>query len=93
MTDALATSFTVSGIAIIVIFVVLTILIFTIKLLVHLLPYKAPPPTVKKAQPQATAPVSAPSDQDADIAVITSVMASHLGQTAGNLQVVNIQSR
>ena len=92
MTDALATSFTVSGIAIIVIFTVLTILIFTIKLLVHLLPYKAPPPQPKRAT-QATAPVSAPSDQDADIAVITSVMASHLGQTAGNLQVVNIQSR
>jgi Na+-transporting methylmalonyl-CoA/oxaloacetate decarboxylase gamma subunit len=89
MNDALLTSITVSGIAIIVIFTVLTILIFTIKLLVHLLPYKAPPPQPKRT----TAPVSAPSDQDADIAVITSVMASHLGQTAGNLQVVNIQSR
>jgi Na+-transporting methylmalonyl-CoA/oxaloacetate decarboxylase gamma subunit len=93
MTDALYTAFTVSGIAIIVIFLVLTILIFTIKLLVHLLPYEAPPPQVKKARPVAAAPVTQTSDVDADIAAITSVMASHLGQTAGNLQVINIQSR
>jgi Na+-transporting methylmalonyl-CoA/oxaloacetate decarboxylase gamma subunit len=92
MTDALYTAFTVSGIAIIVIFLVLTILIFTIKLLVHLLPYEAPPPPVKKAQP-AVAPATQTSDVDADIAAITSVMASHLGQTAGNLQFINIQSR
>lgn len=92
MNDALLTSITVSGIAIIVIFTVLTILIFTIKLLVYLLPYEAPPPQPKRATPTPV-PVSAVSDQDADIAVITSVMASHLSHTAGNLQIVNIQSR
>jgi len=92
MTNAISTALTVSGIAIIVIFLVLTILIFTIKLLVHLLPYEAPPPPVKKARP-VVASATQTSDVDADIAVITSVMSSHLGQTAGNLQVISIQSR
>ena len=88
MSDAIITSFTVSGIAITVIFLVLTILIFTIKLLVRLLPYEEPPPIpVRKAQP------TAPSYVDEDIAVITSVVASHLSRMPGNFQVVNIQSR
>jgi len=88
MNAALLTSLTVSGIAIIVIFLVLTILIFTIKLLVHLLPYEAPP-----AKPARKAQPTTPSDADEDIAVITSVMTSHLGRTQGNLQIINIQSR
>ena len=88
MNEAIITSFTVSGIAITVIFLVLTILIFTIKLLVHLLPYEEPP-----AKPARTAQPPAPLGVDEDIAAITSVMASHLGRTAGNLQVINIQSR
>ena len=88
MNDGIITAFTVSGISITVIFLVLTILIFTIKLLVRLLPYEEPPPQpVRKAQP------TAPSDVDEDIAVITSVMAVHLGRIPGNFQIVNIQSR
>ncbi len=88
MNDAIITSLTVSAIAIAVIFLVLTILIFTIKLLVHLLPYEAPP-----AKPARKAQPTPPSDTDEDIVVITSVMTSHLSQTSGNLQIVNIQSR
>ncbi len=88
MNDAIITSFTVSGIAISVIFLVLTILIFTIKILVRLLPYEEPPPKpARKAQP------ATPSDVDEDIAAITSVMASHLSRIPGNFQVINIQSR
>ena len=88
MSDAIITSFTVSGIAICVIFLVLTILIFTIKILVRLLPYEEPPPQpARKVQP------TAPSDVDEDIAIITSVMTSHLSRQPGNFQVVNIQSR
>ena len=90
MNDTLITSITVSGIAITVIFLVLTILIFSIKLLVHLLPYEAPPPAKPARKVQPTAP---PSDADEDIAVITSAMTSHLSRTPGNLQIVNIQSR
>ena len=89
MNDALITSFTVSGIAITVIFIVLTILIFTIKLLVHFLPYEEPP-----SQPARKAPPTAPSaDMDEDVAAITSVMTSHLSRLPGNLQIINIQSR
>lgn len=88
MNDAVITAFTVSGISISVIFLVLTILIFTIKLLVHFIPYQEPP-----AKPASRQQPAAPSDADEDIAVITSVMASHLGQAPGNIQIVNIQSR
>ena len=88
MNDDIITAFTVSGISLSVIFVVLTILIFTIKILVRLLPYEEPPPKpARKAQP------TAPSDMDEDIAIITSVMASHLSRTPGNFQVVSIQSK
>ena len=88
MNDAIITAFTVSGIAISVIFLVLTILIFTIKILVRLLPYEEPPP-----KPARKAPPTAPSDVEEDIAAITSVMASHLSRIPGNFQVMNIQSR
>ena len=88
MNDAIITSFTVSGIAISVIFLVLTILIFTIKILVRLLPYEEPPP-----KPARKAPPTAPSDVEEDIAAITSVMASHLSRIPGNFQVINIKSR
>lgn len=88
MNDNIITAFTVSGISLSVIFVVLTILIFTIKILVRLLPYEEPPPKpARKAQP------TAPPELDEDIAIITSVMAFHLNRIPGNFQVVNIQSR
>jgi len=88
MNDTIITSFTISGIAISVIFLVLGILIFSIKLLVHFLPHEEPP-----AKPAPKPQPAASSDADEDIAVITSVMASHLGRLPGNFQVVNIQSR
>ena len=87
MNDAMITAFTVSAIAISVIFVVLTILIFTIKLLVRLLPYEEPPPKpAPRVQPQQT-------EMDEDIAIITAAMTSHLSRLPRKFQIVNIQSR
>ena len=87
MNDLIFTSLTVSAIAICVIFLVLTILIFSIRLLVHYLPYEEPPAKpASKVQPQQT-------EVDEDIAVITSVMTAHLSPLPGNFRIVNIQSR
>jgi sodium pump decarboxylase gamma subunit len=91
MDNIIITSLTVSAIAMSVIFLVLTVLIFAIRLLVHFIPYVEPKKPTPKAQPAATAPQT--SETDEDIAVITSVMTTHLSQLPGNLQVVNIQSR
>ena len=91
MNELVLTSLTVSAIAISVIFLVLTILIFSIKLLVHFLPYVEPPrKPAPKSQPQ---PQQQISEADEDIAIITSVMANHLSRLPGNLRVINIQSR
>ena len=87
MNDAIITAFTVSGIAISVIFLVLTILIFTIKLLVRLLPYEEPP---KKPAPKVQ---TQQTEVDEDIAIITSAMTSHLSRLPGKFQIINIQSR
>ena len=93
MDNIIGTSLIVSAIAMAVIFLVLTVLIFAIRLLVRFIPYEEPPRAAPKAK-AAVAPVaSAPSDQDEDIAVITSVMSSHLSKLSGNFQVINIQSR
>jgi sodium pump decarboxylase gamma subunit len=89
MDNLIVTSLTVSGIAMTVIFLVLTILIFAIRLLVHFIPYVEPKKPARKTQP---APAS-PSDTDEDIAVITSVMTTHLSQLPENSQIINIQSR
>jgi len=90
MNNLIFTSLTVSGIAISVIFLVLTILIIAIRLLVHFIPYVESPKPALKAQPAATA--SPASDSDEDIAVITSVMTTHLSRLPGKFQVINIQS-
>ncbi len=92
MDNIILTSLTVSGIAMTVIFLVLTVLIFSIRLLVHFIPYVEPPKPKPRAQPSPVASTSA-SDADEDIAVITSVMTTHLSQLPGNFQVTNIQSR
>ena len=75
----------VSVLAMAVIFTVLVILIFTIKILVKLVPYEAPPP---KAHRQ---PASAPSASGDDhVAVITATLAMHLGKSPGEFRIVNI---
>lgn len=90
MDNLISTSLTVSAISMTVIFLALTVLIFAIRLLVHFIPYVEPPKPTPRAQPT---PTSAAVETDEDIAVITSVMTSHLSQLPGNLQVINIQSR
>ncbi len=89
MNDIL-TSITVSIISISVIFLVLTVLIFTIKLLVHFVPYEEPPKPAPKPQPAAAAP---PTEEDEHIPVIVAAMASYLGQSPEKVQVVSIQPR
>lgn len=84
------TSITVSIIAISVIFLVLTVLIFTIKLLVHFVPYVAPPKPAPK--PQTAAPATA-TEEDEHIPAIVAAMASYLSQSPEKVQVVSIQPR
>lgn len=87
----LYTSVIVSIIAISVIFLVLTILIFTIKLLVHFVPYQEPPRSAPKPQP-AAAPATA-TEEDEHIPAIVAAMSSYLGQSPEKVQVVSIQPR
>ena len=76
------TSLIVSLIAISVIFTVLVVLIYTIKLLVRLIPYEEPPAqkTTSAALPKASLPSVSPDI----ISAITSVMATHLGKSHGS---------
>ena len=65
----------VSVLAMAVIFTVLVILIFTIKVLVRLVPYEAPPPS---------------ASGDDHVAVITATLAMHLGKSPDEFRIVNI---
>ena len=78
----------VSILAMAVIFTALVILIFTIKLLVKLIPYEAPPP--KAPRRQAASTPSASGDQDDHVAVITATLAMHLGKSPDEFRIVNI---
>lgn len=74
----------VSVIAMGVIFLVLILLIYTVKILVHFLPYQEPPSS-------ASAP-GAPAQDEEHIAVITSAVAAYLGKSPEQLRIVNIKS-
>ena len=71
-----------------VIFTVLIILIFTIKALVKLIPYEAPP-----APPARKVSASSPPEQDDQVAAITASLAAHIGKRPDEFRIVNIQSR
>jgi sodium pump decarboxylase gamma subunit len=75
----------VSILSIMVIFTVLTVLIFTIKALVELIPYEAPPAPVTRRQPPTKN-----KEQDAHVAVITATLAMHLRKSPDEFQVTNI---
>ena len=93
MDPIVLTSLTVSLIAISVIFTVLIILIFTIKLLVYLLPYQEPPVTKSSAQapPQHS---SASTTVTPDIiSAITAVMATHLGKSPQEFYITQISPK
>ena len=75
----------VSVLAMTVIFVVLTILIFTIQMLVKFIPYQEPAPSQK-------VPVSGSSEHDDHVAAITAILAAHMGKRPDEFRVLNIQS-
>ena len=78
----------VSILAMGVIFTVLVILIFTIKALVKMIPYVAPPAAPQRHQ--TASPVS--SEQDEHVAAITATLAMHLRKSPNEFQIVNISN-
>ena len=89
MEASVSAALSVSALAMAVIFTVLTILIFTIKALVKLIPYKAPPaPPARKVASSA-----APLEQDDQIAAITASLAAHMKKRPDEFRIVYIQSR
>ena len=84
-------SIQVSILAMGVIFLVLGILIGVIRVLVHFLPYAAPPAPAPKA---STSSAASGSSQDEDhLAAIHAALAHHLGKAPQDIQIVNITSR
>ncbi len=83
MEASIPAALNVSVLAMVVIFMVLTILIFTIQMLVKFMPYKAPPPAKS---------VSVASTSDDQVAAITATLASHMGKRPDEFRIVNIQS-
>ena len=93
MDPIVLTSLTVSLIAISVIFTVLIILIFTIKLLVYLLHYQETPATKSSAQaPPQNSSASTTVTPDI-ISAITSVMATHLGKSPQEFYITQISPK
>lgn len=91
MDPIVLTSLTVSLIAISVIFTVLIILIFTIKLLVYLLPYQEPPATKSSAH---SSPKHSSTNVTPDIiSAITAVMATHLGKSPQEFHITQISPK
>ena len=76
----------VSVLAMTVIFVVLTILIFTIQMLVKLIPYEEEPAPSQKVS------VSGSSGHDDQVAAITASLAAHMGKRPDEFRILNIQS-
>jgi sodium pump decarboxylase gamma subunit len=87
MEVSVSAAVSVSVLAMSVIFTVLVILIFTIKLLVKLIPYQAPP-----AAPARKVSASSQSGQDDEVAAITASLAAHMGKRPDEFRIVNIQS-
>ena len=77
----------VSALAMGVIFVVLTLLIFTIQALVKLMPYEETP--ASPARKRASRP-AAPG-QDDEVAAITATLAAHTGKRPDEFRILNIQ--
>lgn len=90
MSPIIIQSIQVSILAMAVIFLVLGVLVGVIKVLVHFLPYTAPPPPPPRAQAPAAA---SGSSQDEDhIAAIHAALAHHLGKAPHEIQISNIQT-
>ena len=87
METSFLTAVNVSILAMGVIFTVLTILIFTIKALVKIIPYEAPPPAPSRRR---TTSAVAGSDSDDHVAVITATLAMHMRKSPDEFRIVNI---
>ena len=85
MEASVSAAVNVSILAMSVIFTVLVILIFTIKALVKLIPYEAPPARKFSS--------SSPPGQDEQVAAITASLAAHMGKRPDEFRIINIQSR
>ena len=88
MDPIVITSLTVSLIAILVIFTVLVVLIYTIKLLVRLIPYEAHPVTAR-AKPKTSANTVTPDI----ISAITAAMATHLRKPPQEFYITQIHPK
>lgn len=88
MEASVSAAVNVSMLAMSVIFTVLIILIFTIKVLVKIIPYEVPP-----APPARKVSASSPPEQDDQVAAITASLAAHIGKRPDEFRIVNIQSR
>ena len=91
MDSIVLTSLIVSLIAISVIFTVLIVLIYTIKLLVRLIPYEEPP--AQKITSAALPKTSPPSVSPDIVSAITSVMATHLGKSPQEFHITQINPK
>lgn len=79
----LTASFAISGIAMSVIFFILSLLIVVTKVLVAFWPYEAPPAPAVASQPASTNPEH--------LAAIHAALAQHLGKTPDEIQLQNIK--
>jgi sodium pump decarboxylase gamma subunit len=89
MSPMILQSIQVSILAMAVIFLVLGVLIGVIKVMVHYLPYTAPPPTPPRAQAPTTTASGSSQDED-HIAAIHAALAHHLGKAPHDIQIANI---
>jgi len=78
----------ISLIAMGIIFLVLTILIFTIKAIDALFPYKAPPPPPPKKQ----APQAGSAETEEHVAAIAPALSMALGRSPSEINIVRIDS-
>jgi len=88
MDPIVITSLTVSLIAILVIFTVLVVLIYTIKLLVRLIPYEAPP-AAARAKQKTSANIVTPDI----VSAITAAMATHLRKPPQEFYITQIHPK
>ena len=89
MDPIVITSLTVSLIAILVIFTVLVVLIYTIKLLVRLIPYEAPPEAVRAKPKNSANPAVTPDI----ISAITAAIATHLRKPPQEFYITQIHPK
>ncbi|NIQ00338.1 MAG: hypothetical protein GWM98_07815 [Nitrospinaceae bacterium] len=80
----------VSILALGIIFLVLGILIWVIRVMVHFLPYEEAAPAPSKTSPAPAGGAS--SDQEEVVAAIQVALAHHLGKNPQEVHIVNISS-